>query len=338
MEDSRRKHWSRRKFLGGLALTGSGALTGLTPALAIAEPPPETTKLRIPLHDAPCVGPQYFAEELLHLEGFTEVQYIKTASADFATSLTSTIDITLYHPAGLINAIDNGVPLVILGGVHVGCFELFGANRIRSIADLKGKIVAGGPIGSGRQLFFAIMLAYVGFNPRKDVTWTTDQPAVAMRLLADGKIDALLGFPPEPQQLRAKHIGHVMVNTMLDRPWSQYFCCNVAASREFVRKHPVATKRALRAILKAADICATDPQRVARFLVDKRYTERYDYALQAIRQIPYNKWREYDSEDTIRFFALHLREVGLIKSSPQKIIAQGTDWRFLNELKRELKA
>ena len=28
---------------------------------------------------------------------------------------------------------------------------------------------------------------------------------------------------------------------------------------------------------------------------------------------------------------------GLIKSGPQKIIAQGTDWRFINELKKELK-
>jgi len=49
-------------------------------------------------------------------------------------------------------------------------------------------------------------------------------------------------------------------------------------------------------------------------------------------------WREYDPEDTVRFYALRLRELGMIKSSPQKIIADGTDWRFLNELKRELKA
>ena len=52
----------------------------------------------------------------------------------------------------------------------------------------------------------------------------------------------------------------------------------------------------------------------------------------------YNKWREFDPEDTIRFYALRMREAGLIKASPQKIIADGTDWRFLNELKRELKA
>jgi NitT/TauT family transport system substrate-binding protein len=72
-------------------------------------------------------------------------------------------------------------------------------------------------------------------------------------------------------------------------------------------------------------------------IVDKGYTPRYDYALQAMQEIPYNRWRDYDPEDTLRFFALRLHEVGMIKSSPQKIIAQGTDWRFLNELKRELK-
>jgi NitT/TauT family transport system substrate-binding protein len=27
----------------------------------------------------------------------------------------------------------------------------------------------------------------------------------------------------------------------------------------------------------------------------------------------------------------------MIKSSPQKLIAQGTDWRFLNALKKEMK-
>ena len=108
--------------------------------------------------------------------------------------------------------------------------------------------------------------------------------------------------------------------------------------RDFIRKHPVATKRVLRAILKAADLCVTEPMRVARADLDGGFTARYDYALQALRDIPYTKWREYDPEDTIRFYSLRLREAGMIKSSPNKIIADGTDWRFLNELKRELKS
>ena len=57
-----------------------------------------------------------------------------------------------------------------------------------------------------------------------------------------------------------------------------------------------------------------------------------------IESLSYNRWRTYNPEDTLRFYALRLHDVGMIKSSPQKLIAQGTDWRFLNELKKELKA
>jgi NitT/TauT family transport system substrate-binding protein len=111
----------------------------------------------------------------------------------------------------------------------------------------------------------------------------------------------------------------------------------VTANREFVQKHPAATKRAVRAILKAANVCAVEPAQVAQLLVDKGLTERYDYALQAMQEIPYNRWREYDPEDAVRFYALRLQEAGMIKRTPQQIIARGTDWRFLNELKKELK-
>ena len=73
-----------------------------------------------------------------------------------------------------------------------------------------------------------------------------------------------MGFPPDPQEIRARKIGHVVVNSNLDRPWSQYFCCVLAAHREFVQKYPVATKRALRAILKGTDVCAAEPDRAGR--------------------------------------------------------------------------
>jgi NitT/TauT family transport system substrate-binding protein len=146
-----------------------------------------------------------------------------------------------------------------------------------------------------------------------------------------------MGFPPEAQELRAKKIGPVVVNSAVDRPWSQYFCCMVAANRQLVRKYPVATKRAVRAFLKAADVCALEPERIARRLVDKKLTSREDYAATTLRELPYARWREYDAEDAVRFYALRLHEAGMVKSSPQKIIGQGTDWRFLNELKKELK-
>ena len=141
----------------------------------------------------------------------------------------------------------------------------------------------------------------------------------------------------KPQELRAKNIGHIIISTTTDPPWSHQFCCMISATADYVNKYPVATKRAVRAILKAADLCVTAPQMVAQQLVDRNFLANYEYALQTLKDIRYDRWREYDAEDSLRFYALRMQETGFIKSSPNQIIAQGTDWRFLNELKRELK-
>jgi NitT/TauT family transport system substrate-binding protein len=227
----------------------------------------------------------------------------------------------------------------MLAGVHVGCFEVFGHHGIRSIADLKGKSVGVLALGSSQHVYLATMLAYIGLDPRKDIAWVTPSASVKpIELFATGKVDAYLGFAPEPQDLRARQIGHVVVDSAVDRPWSQYFCCMLTSNREFVRQHPVATKRVLRAILKAADLCVTEPAQAARRIVDRGFTPSYPYALEALSKLPYDRWREYDPDDTLRFYALRLREAGFIKSTPQQIIADGTDWRFLDEVKRELKA
>jgi len=215
---------------------------------------------------------------------------------------------------------------------------LFGSENVHSIGDLKGKTVGVGAIGSLPHTLVTLMAAQVGLDPKTDIRFVTDPKVKPIELFAAGKIDAFLGFPPEPQELRARKAGHVLVNTALDRPWSQYFCCLLSGNRDIVRKQPIATKRVVRAMLKATDLCAREPARAAQLLVDRGFTQRYDYALQTLTDNPYDKWREYDPEDTLRFYALRLHEVGLIKSSPQKIIAEGTDWRFLNELKREIKA
>ena len=317
---------------------------GLRSELMAAEPPPETKRIRLIQAPTICQAAQFLAEDFFRAEGFTDVQYIKKPGAKWIeTALASgEADINMHFNARLIMRVEAGDPTVILAGGHLGCFELFGTDRVRAIKDLKGKTVAVLELESSQHAFIATMAAHVGLDPRKDINWVTQPPAESMRQLAAGKIDAFMGFPPQPQQLRgmkSKSI-HVVVNSMMDRPWSQYFCCMVTANREFVRKHPVATKRALRAILNASDLVEREPERTARFLVDRGFTENYDYALQALTEMKmaFTAWRDYDPEDTLRFYALRLQESGMIKSSPQKIIAEGTDWRFLNELKKELKS
>src|SRR5919108_1637523 len=268
-----------------------------------------------------------------------EVHYItKEGTEGIETALASgEADLNGHFAAPLLLRLEAGDPIVILAGLHIGCFELFATPEVRTIRDLQGKTVAVPALDSSRYVFLASMVAYVGLDPRKDLNVVTQPGPESIQLLSEGKIDAYLGFPPEPQAMREQQIGQVVVNSTVDRPWSQYFCCMLAGNREFVRTHPVATKRALRAILKAADVCTLEPEQAAQFIVDKEYAKRYDYALQVMKELPYGQWRDYNPEDTLRFYALRLHEVGMIKSAPQKLIAQGTDWRFLNELKKELK-
>ena len=329
---------TRRRFLTTLSLAAAAGAARAHQALA-GEGAPEITSVRIQKSPSICNAPRYVAEELLRAEGFTDIRYVSVPSdVVFQAFMRGDFDfITDFAPL-CVNAIDQGMPVTVLAGVHAGCFELFANEGVHSVADLRGKAIGVAALGSPQHMFLAPIAAHVGINPSKDITWVVSPSVKPMQLFIDGKLDGFLGLPPEPQELHARRIGHVIVDSTVDRPWSQYFCCMLAGRREFVQKYPIATKRVTRAILKAADLCATEPARAARLLVDGGFTERYDYALQTLSGLPYDKWREYDAEDTIRFYALRLHETGFIKSSPQKIIADGTDWRFLNELKRELKA
>ena len=329
--------FSRRTLLANASVFGVAALLG-TSRPAAAEAAPEVTKIRFVHTPAICLSPQYLADEFLRLEGFSEIEYV-----DIPTTKTLTLveegraDMTMGGSPDIVAALDAGRRILPLAGIHAGCYELFVNGSIASIRDLKGKSVAVTGEDSTERLFMASFVAYVGVNPR-DIRWiTTSSTDEAMQTFAGGKADAFLAFAAQPVELRTRKIGRVILDTTQDRPWSQYFCCMLSARREFVEKYPVATRRVLPAVLKAADLCAQEPDRAARYLAAKGYGARTDIALEVLKGLPYRRWRDADPEDTLRFHALRLHEAGLIKNTPQKLLAQNTDWHFLTELKRELK-
>jgi NitT/TauT family transport system substrate-binding protein len=339
MKSQKDRNWSRRDFLNALTIAGGTGLLGIRSDALAAEPPPESKRIRLIRIPSTCHTPQYLAEDLLRGEGFADVEYVsRRSSADISPTLAAgEADINMNFAGPVLLNLDAGQPLVVLSGVHVGCFELFGGPSIRSVGDLKGKTVAVEAMGSSQHVFLSSMLANVGVDPRRDVRWITRPSPEHIELLATGKIDAVLAFAPWPQEFRERKVGRLVVNSTTDRPWSHYFCCMLVGNREFVQQHPVAVKRAMRAILKAANICTAQPERAARFMADKGLVRRYDHTLQTIKELPYDRWGEYDPEDTLRFYALRLHEAAMIKNSPQKIIVQGSNWRFLRELKKELK-
>ena len=343
---------SRRTLLrGAVGATLTVAAAALLPACGSAgkveqgggaspEGPPETATIRLGTRPISCYAAQALAAEFLEQEGFTDVQYLNVGLKEsFQKLAAGQIDLHLY-PAPMASVrVDAGDPIVMLGGVQVGCFQIFGSPAITSMSDFKGKtIVTGGP-DAPDHVFFGVTLANVGIDIRTDVTLVTKQPPEAAPLLARGEVDGLSALPPFSSELRARGVGHVVLDSMMDRPWSQVLCCMATANRTFMDQNPVATKRALRAMFKAADVVADDPERGIRAMVQQGFTAEKDFAatFEDLRMMPYDVWRSYDPADTLRFYALRLKEAGLIDATPEQIISRGADFRLLRELKQELR-
>jgi NitT/TauT family transport system substrate-binding protein len=318
-------------------MAGAAGLFRSAPAFA-AEGPPEVTSVRL-VREISCGAPINLADELVHAEGFSELTRVDYdfSRSDVQMLMDGYTDMGAAFAADIIRELDAGTPLTVLAGLHPGCMELFAHEPISSVKELKGKSVVLPEVGYGVRLTLAIAAAYIGLDPAKDIRWISSSTPSPLEVFESGGADAYFTVPYETHDLRRRKIGRVLLRTSTDRPWSHYFCCMLVTRAEFARSNPVATKRLLRAILKATDFCAAEPRLAAERLVGDASAPGYAAALEMTGDLPYGMWREYDPEDTLRFFALRLNELGFIKADPDALIARGTDWRFLDEIKRELK-
>ena len=335
--------WTRRAVLGGFASGVGTGLAGYGWDLSAAEPPPETTRLRILLDsNVPvlCWAPEYLAVDFLRMEGFSEIDFVGwTPGMNEAEMLASgNVDLAAPVATDVVVGIDRGLPITALGGLHVGCIEMFAQDRIQSLNDLVGARVLSTHEGGLEYIFISTVLAFVGLDPKLDVEWVfeTDYGKWASLFSAD-KVDLVNAFTSLNYDFRETGVGHVILNTTVDDPWRHFYCCTISGHNDFVRRNPVAVKRAMRAFAKAQDLCALDPDTAARRAVELGATDRLDYARRVMADIPYGAWREFDPAASLRFYALRLREAGMVQSSPREILARGSDFRLLGELRQEMK-
>ena len=349
---------TRRALLRGTlgtaaALAGGGIIAACAPQAGpgggaspgASLPPPETTTVRF-VSPAACDPPTAIAKEFLLEEGFTDIQYV---SVPVTTTEWLTANKADFHSGygNLIAAnIDAGLPMLALAGIHPGCFELFAAPGISGIRDLRGKTVAVNAKNASDQFFgfFSILLAYLGIDPLTEVNFIEIKPDVAALRDAflDGRSQAFIApaaFGPDLRR-NPKNPGEVILDTTMDKPWSQYYCCQLVVNRDWARRYPIATKRVTRAVLRACDAVKKDRayaarEYVARFVAAPRPNE-VEIVSEVIRDLSYD-WRELDPEETLRFFALRLADAKLVKMTSQQIIAQGSDFAYMRQLRTELK-
>ena len=179
---------SRREFLAGLSLAGAAGVLGTRQSLA-DEGPPETTTLRLPLTSSICLAPVYIADDLLRAEGFTDIRRVPSSGGFSFPQMAGRgeIDFGATFAASVVFHLDAGQPITALTGVHSGCYELFAHEPIRTVSDLKGRLVGIQTLSSSGHLYLAIMAAHVGLDPHKDITWVVPPSGNAMEMLWGGR-------------------------------------------------------------------------------------------------------------------------------------------------------
>jgi len=348
-----------RTLATGATIAGGAALAACTPTSGAASggskelPPPETTTLRI-ANPPTCDPGMWLASGYLREEGFTDVQFIDAPFYDRAWLTKGLADVAPAHPQLLTAAIDAGLPITVLAGLHTGCFELWVDQSIRNVGDLRGRRIAvrAADMTDEFYVFFAAILGYQGIALR-DVHFVEAGDAEdynGMRTAyLEGRADAFFaGGAQGPFLRRAKAPGHVVLDTMMDKPWSTYFCCHLAANRDWARQYPIATKRLTRAVLRASDAAARDRARAVSDSVvlaasmslanGKPNTNFRDGPIvtETMAMCTYN-WRDVEPAETLRFFGLRLADAKLIKSTPQQLIDRGTDFAYVRQLRTELR-
>ena len=280
----------------------------------------ETTSVRLfKSPSSASAAPQYVAEELLRAEGFNEIRLCGSAAPDVPQAVARWRG---GFQSGASRAIRSGDdrgrrPITILGRCACRLLRIVRANEgIRSIADLKGKSVGLQALGSPARLL-KLMAAHVGLDPEKDIRGSPIPRSNRSSCSQQGKIDAFLGLPAGAPRTagppcRPCHCeyrrGSPVVAVFLLHAGRQPGVRSETPGRDKAR--PARDLKGRRSLRHRADAGRATARRSAAF------TAKYDYALQTLSELPYDKWRDYDAEDTVRFYALRLHEAGFDQIEP----------------------
>jgi NitT/TauT family transport system substrate-binding protein len=302
-------------------------------------PAPETTTLRLPPGAAACDPAFWLVDDFLREEGFTDLPRAKPGQGNLL--LRGEIDVNVAYANFVATTIDAGQPMLAVGGMHPGCLQLWARKEIGGMRDLRGKttVVAARATSDLFYTFLVSLMTSVGVDPN-EVKWIED-PDYTNAYFLDGKVDLFLSATTAGHFIAAspKNPGRVILDTAMDKPWSNNYCCLLVTNRDWAQRNPVAVKRMTRAFMRANDLGANDLASAARVAIDKKVFPAiitYDVLYGFLKDMSYD-WREYDPDESLRFYALRLADGKLVKKTPQQIINDGTDLAYFRQLRKELK-
>ena len=261
---------TRRHFLAGLTTAGAATLASAR-GVSAQEAPLETTTVRFSRSPGICIAPQYVAEDLIRAEGLSDFRYVdqQAGLASIAMLARSDIDFAMDFATALAIPIDQGAPIKVLAGVHVGCYELFAHEGINSVLDLKGKTVgAGQNLGSDPHVFVTAMATHVGLDPLKDINWVTSDVKPDGPVHAAARSTPSWASRPSRRNSAPARLAMSLSTAFWTAPGPNTTAACWPPMRLSWRNILPPPSGSCAPFSRPTDICVSNPERVARLLVE----------------------------------------------------------------------
>ena len=204
-------------------------------------------------------GPLWIAKDLglfekYGLEG--NLIYIASGVVSVNALLGGSVDIIAASGSSAIGAAARGAPIVIIASLGHISYKLIALPSIKTVQDLKGKIIGSSRVGAGSDFALQRLLRKLGFTPGKDVQLIPTGVSESDRrllMMMQGKIDATLGTEDNILQLGNKGMKFSILADLYDA--GVYTTgSDIATSRVLVKQRPRQLKAFLMAISEGTSI------------------------------------------------------------------------------------
>lgn len=233
------------------------------------------TKVRIGHSGSTCETPLFVAYERgLYKEEGLDVELIKgNFDINKEGLATGKIDVSDGLPLQWIKPIEQGLDIKFTAGIHTGCIRLLAplGSNIKQLKDLRGKTIGVPNIGGGPMNFVARLLVIDGIDVKTGVTWKAFPAPQLETALEKGEVDAIAVTDPTAQQVLDNGKVRVVADSATHEHFKDEYCCLVVISGRLIKESPETAAAVTRAILKAGQWVAKNPQAAAKIAVDGKY-------------------------------------------------------------------
>jgi NitT/TauT family transport system substrate-binding protein len=216
------------------------------------------------------------ATQIAIINGYFEEEGVNYKIINF----TGTAEVPVLLASGQIDAnqmmlaslgvlLNSGFDARVASGIHKGCLVIAVpvGSDIRSVEDLRGKTIGVPGLGSTPMVISKRVLTRAGIDASDEtgeVEFLAFGPGDLAVAMQNGSVDAIAIVEPGASVLVERGDARIIFDLGVDSKYRDEYCCVMVLNTQFAEGHPDVAARYVRALQKACEFIAQNPELTAR--------------------------------------------------------------------------